>query len=121
MDRLDAPSFWENIRFDEKGLIPAVVQDSASGEVLMLAYMNAEAVRLTITSGETHFWSRSRKSLWHKGETSGHVQKVMEIFLDCDGDSLLVKVQPAGPACHSGHVTCFYRGFVERGEEQCGM
>lgn len=96
------------LRFDERGLIPAIIQDAQSGEVLMLAYMNREALQRTLESGETHFWSRSRRALWHKGETSGNVQKVVEIRPDCDGDALLIRVLPAGPACHTGNVTCFF-------------
>ncbi len=91
------------------GLIPAVIQDSTTKDVLMLAYMNAESLAKTIESGETWFWSRSRQELWHKGGTSGNIQKVVEIRYDCDGDTLLVLVEPAGPACHTGAITCFYR------------
>lgn len=97
-----------NIKFDEQGLVPAIVQDAASGQVLMLAYMNRESYDLTLTSGETHFWSRSRREIWHKGATSGNVQRVLEIAIDCDGDTLLVRVDPAGPACHTGQTSCFY-------------
>lgn len=97
------------VRWDERGLVPAIVQDAGTGEVLTLAYMNLESLRRTLTSGETWFWSRSRQTLWHKGATSGHVQRVVEVRLDCDGDALLVRVHPAGPACHTGHVTCFHR------------
>lgn len=96
------------LRFDDQGLIPAIIQDAQSGEVLMLAYMNLDALQRTLESGETHFWSRSRRALWHKGETSGNVQKVVEIRSDCDGDALLIRVLPAGPACHTGNVTCFF-------------
>ncbi len=95
-------------RFDAGGLLPAVVQDASTGQVLMLAYMNREALELTLQSGETHFWSRSRKELWHKGGTSGNTQQVVELALDCDGDALLVRVLPAGPACHTGAVSCFF-------------
>jgi phosphoribosyl-ATP pyrophosphohydrolase/phosphoribosyl-AMP cyclohydrolase len=97
------------VKFDGRGLIPVIVQDAATKNVLMLAYMNAESLRLTLESGETHFWSRSRGELWHKGETSGNLQKVIEISIDCDADTLLVQVQPMGPACHTGEQTCFYR------------
>jgi phosphoribosyl-AMP cyclohydrolase len=97
------------LRWDERGLITAVVQDTASGQVLMVAWMNAEALRLTLATGETHFWSRSRGELWHKGATSGNVQRVTGIWADCDGDTLLVQVEPAGPACHTGETSCFYR------------
>jgi phosphoribosyl-ATP pyrophosphohydrolase/phosphoribosyl-AMP cyclohydrolase len=101
------------IRFDERGLVPCIVQDSASGEVLTLAYMNAESLALTRETGETHFWSRSRQELWHKGATSGNVQKVKALRYDCDGDTLLAIVEPAGPACHTGERTCFHRGELE--------
>ena len=98
-----------NLRFDDRGLIAAVVQDAATGEVLMVAWMNDEALHLTQTTGETHFWSRSRGELWHKGATSGNVQRVREIRYDCDSDALLLLVEPAGPACHTGARSCFYR------------
>lgn len=98
---------WENIKFDERGLVPAVVQDAQSKEVLMMAYMNRESLQKTVETGETWFWSRSREELWHKGATSGNTQKVVSISLDCDGDTLLVKVNPAGPACHENTYTCF--------------
>jgi phosphoribosyl-AMP cyclohydrolase len=97
------------IKYDARGLVPAIVQDAETKEVLMMAYMNAESLRLTTEMGETVFWSRSRKELWHKGATSGNVQRVVEIRVDCDGDTLLVLVNPAGPACHTGERTCFYR------------
>ncbi len=100
------------LHFDEKGLIPAIVQDADSGKVLMLAYMNAEAFMMTLRCGETHFWSRSRQALWHKGETSGHIQQVVGLWADCDGDSLLVLVRPAGPACHTGEITCFHNSIA---------
>ncbi len=91
------------------GLIPAIVQDASTKEVLMLAYMNAESLQKTLESGETWFWSRSRQELWHKGGTSGNIQSVVEIRYDCDADTLLVLVEPAGPACHTGAVSCFFR------------
>jgi phosphoribosyl-AMP cyclohydrolase / phosphoribosyl-ATP pyrophosphohydrolase len=96
--------------FDEQGLVPCVVQDWRTGEVLTLAYMNAESLALTRQTGETHFFSRSRQELWHKGATSGHTQAVKAIRYDCDGDALLALVEPAGPACHTGERTCFHRG-----------
>lgn len=96
------------IKYDASGLVPAIVQDADTNEVLMLAYMNVESLRLTIETGETHFWSRSRQELWHKGATSGNVQRVVEVRVDCDADTLLIRVQPAGPACHTGNQTCFY-------------
>jgi phosphoribosyl-ATP pyrophosphohydrolase/phosphoribosyl-AMP cyclohydrolase len=101
------------IAFDERGLVPCVVQDWRTGEVLTLAYMNAEALRLTRETGETHFFSRSRQELWHKGATSGNTQAVKQLRYDCDGDALLALVEPAGPACHTGERTCFHRGELE--------
>ena len=101
----------EELKFDSNGLIPAVVQDAFTKEVLMVAWMNAEALQKTRASGETWFWSRSRQELWHKGGTSGNIQKVSEIRYDCDADTLLVLVNPAGPACHTGAVSCFYRSI----------
>jgi phosphoribosyl-ATP pyrophosphohydrolase/phosphoribosyl-AMP cyclohydrolase len=98
------------VNFDERGLVPCIVQDWSSGEVLTLAYMNAEALDRTRQTGETHFWSRSRQELWHKGATSGNVQRVRAIRYDCDADALLALVEPAGPACHTGNRTCFHRG-----------
>jgi phosphoribosyl-ATP pyrophosphohydrolase/phosphoribosyl-AMP cyclohydrolase len=97
-----------DIKWDERGLIPAIVQDANTGQVLMLAYMNAEALRLTLDTGEAHFWSRSRSELWHKGATSGHVQRVREVRVDCDADTILLRVDPAGPACHTGEMSCFF-------------
>ncbi len=101
------------LKWNEQGLIPAVVQDATSGQVLMVAWMNAESLRLTQETGQTHFWSRSRGELWHKGATSGNTQTVVEIRVDCDADVLLVRVQPAGPACHTGAVSCFYRSLAD--------
>jgi phosphoribosyl-AMP cyclohydrolase / phosphoribosyl-ATP pyrophosphohydrolase len=101
------------IAFDEHGLVPCVVQDWHTGEVLTLAYMNAESLALTRQSGELHLFSRSRQELWHKGATSGNTQAVKEIRYDCDGDALLALVEPAGPACHTGERTCFHRGQLE--------
>ena len=101
------------LKFDDKGLIPAVVQDADTKEVLMVAYMNQESLDLTIQTGETTFYSRSRQELWHKGETSGNIQSVEEIYYDCDEDTLLVLVEPAGPACHTGEQSCFYRKLAE--------
>ena len=98
-----------DLTFDSQGLIPAVVQEAASGEVLMVAWMNAEAVRRTRQSGEVYFWSRSRGELWHKGETSGNTLHVREVRVDCDGDTLLLQVDAAGPACHTGADSCFFQ------------
>lgn len=97
------------IKFDVNGLIPAIVQDAETNEVLMLAYMNQESIQLTLEKDETYFWSRSRNERWHKGATSGNVQHVVEVHVDCDLDTLLIRVHPAGPACHTGNQTCFYR------------
>jgi phosphoribosyl-AMP cyclohydrolase / phosphoribosyl-ATP pyrophosphohydrolase len=100
----------QNLKFDDHGLITAVVQDDDSGEILMVAYMNADSLAKTLQTGETWFWSRSRQELWHKGETSGATQRVVDLRLDCDGDALLVRVNPNGPACHTGERSCFLRG-----------
>lgn len=97
------------LKYDSSGLIPAVIQDFTSGEVLMLAYMNRDSLEMTVASGYTHFWSRSREKFWKKGESSGHVQEVKSIFFDCDRDAVLIKVIQHGPgACHTGHRSCFY-------------
>src|SRR6202051_4989213 len=101
------------VSYDAQGLVPCVVQDWRSGEVLTLAYMNAEALRRTRETGEIHFFSRSRQELWHKGATSGHTQAVRSIRYDCDADALLALVEPAGPACHTGERSCFHRGQLE--------
>ena len=101
------------LKLDVRRLIPAVVQDANTREVLMVAWMNAEALQRTRDTGEAHFWSRSRQELWHKGATSGNTQKVREIRVDCDEDTLLLLVDPAGPACHTGERTCFYRTLDE--------
>jgi phosphoribosyl-ATP pyrophosphohydrolase/phosphoribosyl-AMP cyclohydrolase len=97
------------IKFDEGGLVPAIIQDYQSGQVLMMAYMNAESIDKTLSTGKTWFYSRSRQALWMKGETSGHVQNVKELLYDCDEDTLLIKVEQIGAACHTGHYSCFYR------------
>ena len=97
----------DNLRFDDRGLIPAVVQEAGTGEVLMVAWMNRESLELTLRDGRTWFYSRSRQALWPKGETSGNVQHVQEISADCDGDTLLVRVHQSGPACHTGNHSCF--------------
>ncbi len=99
----------EELHFDEHGLIPVIVQDASSHQVLMMAYMNREALLMTLASGELHFWSRSRKVLWHKGTTSGNFQYLVKLLGDCDADCLLAMVNPQGPACHTGHMSCFYR------------
>ncbi len=101
------------IKWDERGLVPAIVQDATTRQVLMMAYMNRDSLARTLETGETVFWSRSRGELWHKGDTSGNIQTVRDIFVDCDGDTLLILVDPAGPACHTGEVSCFYRKLEE--------
>lgn len=108
----------ENIRYDEKGLVPAVVQDEGSKEVLMVAYMNKEALHKTIETKKAWFYSRKRKKLWQKGETSGNFLEVKSILYDCDEDTLLLKVNPKGPACHTGNYSCFYRNLLE--DQGCG-
>jgi phosphoribosyl-AMP cyclohydrolase len=107
-------NFIANLKFDGNGLIPAVIQDYKTNEVLMVAFMNDEAVKRTLSTGRAHFYSRSRKKLWLKGETSGHIQKVKEIRFDCDADCLLVKVQQIGGACHTGYRSCFYRKLKDK-------
>lgn len=102
----------EELRWDKNGLIPAIVQDAATGEVLMLAYMSRESLQHSLRTGETWFYSRSRQRLWHKGEESGNVQRIEDIFYDCDADALLVKVKQEGVACHTGHRSCFYRSLA---------
>ena len=98
-----------NIKWDDKGLVPAIIQDATSGDVLMLGYMNAEALKLTVESGHAWFWSRSRQELWHKGATSGNFLVVTETWYDCDVDAILVKANPVGPTCHTGERSCFFR------------
>jgi phosphoribosyl-ATP pyrophosphohydrolase/phosphoribosyl-AMP cyclohydrolase len=107
-----------SIQYDEHGLVPAIVQDADSGKVLMLAYMNEQALVASLHTGQAHFWSRSRQELWHKGATSGNVQVIQEIVVDCDADALLVSVHPAGPACHTGQVTCFHRPLYKQFAEK---
>ena len=99
------------LTYNDQGLIPCIVQDNDTGNVLMMAWMNEESVGLTLTQRTTWFWSRSRGELWHKGETSGNVQQLVDLRYDCDADCLLARVIPAGPACHTGNTTCFYRSF----------
>lgn len=108
-----------DLKYDERGLIPAIVQDAASNEVLMMAYMNSESLGKTIATGFTHFWSRSRQKYWKKGESSGHVQEVKTILFDCDRDTLLIKVIQKGPgACHTGHRSCFFTDIEGREVEE---
>jgi len=106
---------FEQVKFDENGLVPCIAQDADSGEVLTLAYANEEALRLTVETGEVHFYSRSRERIWRKGEESGHVLKLRQLRIDCDGDALVALVEPSGPACHTGERSCFYRE-LEGGE-----
>ncbi|KAA0224145.1 bifunctional phosphoribosyl-AMP cyclohydrolase/phosphoribosyl-ATP diphosphatase HisIE [candidate division KSB1 bacterium] len=110
------PVNLNELQFDPRGLLPAIVQHAETGEVLTLAYMNRESLQQCLDTGETWFFSRSRQQLWHKGETSGNVQHIVSIKFDCDADALLVQVIPAGPACHTGERTCFYRALNEENE-----
>jgi phosphoribosyl-ATP pyrophosphohydrolase/phosphoribosyl-AMP cyclohydrolase len=100
---------FEQVQFDERGLVPCVAQDFASGEVLTLAYLSKESLRLTVETGELHFYSRSREEIWRKGETSGNFLRLRQLRIDCDGDAVLALVEPTGPACHTGNRSCFYR------------
>jgi phosphoribosyl-AMP cyclohydrolase / phosphoribosyl-ATP pyrophosphohydrolase len=115
MNARQAEEIDGQVAYDERGLVPCVVQDWSTGEVLTLAYMDERALERTRSTGELHLWSRSREQPWHKGETSGNVQTVRALRLDCDGDTLLALVAPAGPACHTGERTCFHRGELEPG------
>ncbi len=103
-----------NLKFDEKGLIPAIIQDNDSGEVLMLGYMNQESLRLTVSGDDVWFFSRSRQELWHKGETSGNYLKVQSIWKDCDRDTILIRANATGPVCHTGNKTCFYEELTKQ-------
>ncbi len=102
-------SLLESITFNDAGLVPAIAQDATSERVLMMAWMNEEAVRETVTSGFAHYYSRSRQKQWMKGESSGHLQKVLDMYLDCDGDTILLKIEQTGPACHTNRQSCFYK------------
>ncbi len=113
-------SLTAQLKFDADGLIPAITRDADTGEVLMMAYMNAEAVDLTVATGKVHYYSRSRRKLWMKGESSGHVQTVKEIRFDCDADCLLIAIEQEGAACHTGHKSCFYRIWNEDGAQVDG-
>ncbi len=110
--RIRTAADLEELRFDEGGLLPVVAQDARTGAVLMVAWANRDALRRTLSTGEMHYWSRSRKELWRKGDTSGNVQQLLSLHADCDGDTLLARVTPAGPACHTGDPTCFGEGTV---------
>jgi phosphoribosyl-AMP cyclohydrolase len=109
-------SVYDNLKFNSDGLIPAIVQDNENGRVLMMAWMNRASLEATMTTGKTHFWSRSRQKFWIKGESSGHTQMVKDIALDCDGDTLLIKVEQTGAACHEGYRSCFFRSITGGGE-----
>jgi phosphoribosyl-AMP cyclohydrolase len=113
---IDIDAVTRSLKWNDQGLVPAIVQDAQTGMVLMVAWMNAESLRLTVETGETHFWSRSRQILWHKGATSGNTQAVVGMWADCDADVLLLKVDPAGPACHTGAVSCFFQDLEVFGE-----
>jgi phosphoribosyl-AMP cyclohydrolase len=102
-------TFWDQLKYNPDGLIPAIVQDRSTGRVLMMAWMNRASIEKTLETGRTHFWSRSRGKFWMKGETSGHVQTVLDVAFDCDGDTLLIQVEQVGAACHEGYRSCFYR------------
>ncbi len=106
---------YEKLKFDAKGLIPAIIQDQKTGRVLMMAWMNRPSLEKTIATGKTHFWSRSRQKFWMKGETSGHTQSVKDIAFDCDGDTLLIQVEQIGAACHEGYRSCFFRSIQDNG------
>ena len=112
MKRLD------RVDWDGRGLVPVIVQDARDGQVLMLAYANREAVERSLATGLAHFWSRSRERLWRKGESSGHSLRLVEVRVDCDADALLYRVEPQGPACHTGQASCFYRALGELEEEE---
>jgi phosphoribosyl-AMP cyclohydrolase len=108
---------FANLKYDSGGLIPAIVQDAKSKAVLMMAWMNRQSIQKTIDTGFAHFFSRSRNKLWQKGETSGHVQRVKSIHVDCDGDVLLIEVEQTGAACHEGYFSCFFREYDARGDD----
>ena len=110
-------SFYDQLKFNADGLIPAIIQDQATGRVLMMAWMNRASIEMSLATGKTHFWSRSRQKFWMKGETSGHTQTVKEIAFDCDGDTLLLQVEQTGAACHEGYRSCFYRTTDASGEK----
>jgi phosphoribosyl-AMP cyclohydrolase len=110
---LSQEKFLATVKYNGDGLVPAIVQDGKTGQVLMMAWMSEASLRRTLVLGETVFWSRSRQEFWHKGATSGNVQRVLDVRVDCDGDTLLVVVEPAGPACHTGAVSCFFRAVEQ--------
>lgn len=108
-------SFYEKLKFNSEGLIPAIIQEASTGRVLMMAWMNRASLESTIATGKTHFWSRSRQKFWMKGEESGHTQTVKDIAFDCDGDTLLIQVDQVGAACHEGYKSCFFRSAQDKG------
>jgi phosphoribosyl-AMP cyclohydrolase len=109
VEQISASALVAAVAFDAAGLVPAIAQDATSGEVLMLAWMDRDALNRTLETGEVTYWSRSRQELWRKGATSGHTQRLIEAYVDCDGDTLLLRVEQTGPACHTGAPTCFFR------------
>ncbi|MBX3009903.1 MAG: phosphoribosyl-AMP cyclohydrolase [Caldilineaceae bacterium] len=111
---MNTQELLQAVKFNEASLVPAIVQDVQTGQVLMMAWMNPESLQQTLAIGEAVFWSRSRQEFWHKGATSGNTQKVVDISVDCDGDTLLLRVEPKGPACHTGAVSCFFRTHVSQ-------
>lgn len=120
MEKTEADLPLESLHWDERGLIPVVVQDVHTHVVLMVAYMNREALRLSLEHGEVWLWSRKRRALWHKGATSGNIQRIREVRVDCDADTLLLLVEPAGPACHTGRMSCFFRGLADANPKEHG-
>jgi len=112
-------SFYDRLKFDANGLIPAIIQEQKTGRVLMMAWMNRASLETTIATGRTHFWSRSRQKFWMKGESSGHTQAVKDVAFDCDGDTLLIQVDQIGAACHEGYQSCFFRSVQGDGDDQC--
>lgn len=112
-EKLPTDAFLGAVTFNADGLVPVIAQDAVSGDVLMMAWMNRETLAETLKTGQVTYWSRSRKAVWRKGESSGHVQRLVEAFVDCDGDTLLLKVDQTGPACHTGARSCFYRKRAE--------
>ena len=113
---MNLQAFLEEVQFDAQGLVPAVVQDVETNQVLMMAYMNTDTLRQTLETGQMTYWSRSRQAVWVKGETSGHTQRLIEAYVDCDGDTLLFKVDQTGPACHTNNPSCFYRKWEQPNE-----
>ena len=114
VEQISSADLIAAVTFDPAGLVPAIAQDATTGEVLMLAWMSREALKLTLETGDVTYWSRSRKEIWRKGATSGHTQRLIEAYVDCDGDTLLLKVDQHGPACHTGAPTCFFRRMSKR-------